>query len=191
VKPAAPAVAEAKRYPIYPEVRRKYAPRKQHPAKLRKSLQPGTVLILLAGKFKGRRVVLLRALPSGLLVVSGPYKLNGVPLRRVNPAYVIATKTRVDISKVKLSDKIQDSFFKPAIAPKRVKAEDKKNKAEAAFFNKPGKVNRTHLTPEQVAIQKEVDAQLLSAIKAVPLLAAYLRRPFSLARGQRPHEMVF
>ena len=42
----------------------------------------------------------------------GPFKINGVPLRRINQRYVIATSTRLDISKLKLSETFNDTYFR-------------------------------------------------------------------------------
>lgn len=98
--------------------------------KYRASLQPGTVLILVAGRFRGKRVVLLKTLTQGTLLVTGPFKLNGVPLRRVNARYVIATKTKVDLKGVdaKALEKVSgESYFA------RVKS-SKKQKGEEAFL---------------------------------------------------------
>merc|ERR1711920_297959 len=63
-------------------------------AKGRACIVPGSVVILLSGRFRGRRVVVLRRLDSGLLLVTGPYRLNGVPLKRVNAAYVLPTSSK-------------------------------------------------------------------------------------------------
>lgn len=60
------------------------------------------------------------------LPISGPFKINGVPLRRVNQAYVIGTSTKVDISGVNI-EKFDDKYFGKV-------AEKKKKKGEGEFF---------------------------------------------------------
>merc|ERR1719231_2042495 len=77
------------------------------PTSGRKCITPGSVVILLSGRFRGKRVVVLKRLETGLLLVSGPYKLNGVPLKRVNAAYVIPTSSKLNVSGVDVS-KVDD-----------------------------------------------------------------------------------
>jgi len=148
---------------------------------LRPSITPGTILILLAGRFRGRRVVFLKQLKSGLLLVTGPYKINGVPLKRVNQAYVIATSTKVDVSGVKLN-KFDDKYFR------RPKAE-KKQKTEATLFEPEKKVKV--IQPHRKEDQKEVDSKLVPEIEKVKYLSVYLTNKFSLQKKLFAHEMKF
>lgn len=152
---------------------------KVQPTKLRSSITPGTVLILLAGEFKGKRVVFLNQLKSGLLLVTGPFKVNGVPLRRVNQAYTIATSTKIDISGVDTS-KVVDALF-----------QKEQSKAKTGdFFDKEEKKAKT-VSPERKALQKKVDDAVVKAVAQTPLLGKYLGARFSLSAHQYPHTMAF
>merc|ERR1712232_797348 len=91
---------------------------------------------------------------SGLLLVTGPYKVNGVPLRRLNQAYVIATSTKVDISSLNVPEHIDDSYFA------RVPSANQEEAAKGA----PVKVNEEWLEKRK-ADQKAVDEALLPIVE--------------------------
>ncbi|KAH9902262.1 ribosomal protein L6e-domain-containing protein [Xylariomycetidae sp. FL2044] len=150
----------------------------------RKSLQPGTVLILLAGRFRGKRVVLLKTLEQGVLLVTGPFKINGVPLRRVNSRYVIATSYQVDLKGLdtkKIDEVASASYFA------RDKVKDKAG--EEAFFKQGEKPQKKEINSSRAADQKTIDKALIANIKKVDLLPSYLASSFSLRSGDKPHEM--
>jgi large subunit ribosomal protein L6e len=92
------------------------------------------VCIVLAGRYRGKRVVMLKQINDTILV-TGPFKINGVPLRRINPAYVIATSTKVNLASAsELSlDKFNEAYYK-------VKKEKKGKSTEQEFFGGEKKV---------------------------------------------------
>jgi len=171
-------------YPAEDVPKPKQSRKTAKPTKLRDSITPGTVLILLAGRFRGKRVVFLKQLESGLLLVTGPYKVNGVPLRRVNQAYVIATSTRIELGDFKPDVKINDSYFS--------KSEKKRTRsAEDEFFD-DGKPKEKEAFPEsKAADQREVDKVVVAAVKKTEYLGKYLKASWGLSKGEYPHQLVF
>lgn len=154
------------------------------PASLRSSITRGTVLILLAGRFRGRRVVFLKQLDSGLLLVTGPFKVNGVPLRRVNQAYVIATSTKVELGDFQLDEKFTDAYFAKS-------SKKSSTSAEEEFFSE-GKPKEKEAFPEaKSADQKDVDKAVIEGIKKTENLAKYLKSSWGLSKGQYPHQLNF
>ena len=173
------------------------------PTSTRPTLAPGAILILLAGRFRGKRVVLLKHLPQGVLLVTGPYKVNGVPLRRVNARYVIATSAKVDLKGI--DEKVVESASKEGYF---TKDKSKKAKGEEEFFKQGEKPEvrggssfraryavddvdsqKKQISSTRASDQKAVDKALLTNIKKEPYLISYLGTTFSLRKGDRPHEM--
>ena len=152
-------------------------PKKSH---ISAELVPGQVVILLSGRFRGRRVVYLKKLESGLLLVTGPYKYNGVPLKRVNAAYVLPTNTKLKVDE-KLAEGIKEELFK------RVNIEIKEEKD---FFVEE-KAKKERVTEERKKAQKDVDTQVKKAVDEVPMMKEYLRNRFALKNGDKPHLMKF
>ncbi|KAL2079327.1 hypothetical protein ACEWY4_025071 [Coilia grayii] len=125
------------------------------------SITPGTVLVLRTGRHQGKRVVFLKHLPSGLLLLTGPYALNQVPLSRACPDSVTATAVRVDISGVSIPETVTDSFFQRR----------RQRKPEEGGGEKSLKRN-----------QRAVDAQVLSCIREVPQVRKCLCVPYQRSK---------
>ena len=143
-------------------------------------LTPGQVVIILSGRFRGRRVVYLKKLESNLLLVTGPYKYNGVPLKRVNAAYVLPTNTKLNIN-AEIAKNVNDKFFD------RVDIE--RTKEEDFFEDKEKKKGR--ISEDKKKLQTEVDTEVKKAVDGVPMMKEYLRNRFALKSGDKPHLMKF
>jgi large subunit ribosomal protein L6e len=143
-------------------------------------LTPGQVVIILSGRFRGRRVVYLKKLESNLLLVTGPYKYNGVPLKRVNAAYVLPTNTKLNIN-AEIAKNVNDKFFD------RVDIE--RTKEEDFFEDKEKKKGR--ISEDKKKLQTEVDTEVKKAVDGVPMMKEYLRNRFALKNGDKPHLMKF
>lgn len=171
-----------------PPVQRRATKYPQRKHKLRRSLTPGTICILVAGRHAGKRVVFLKQLESGLILVTGPFKINAVPLRRVNQQYVIATSTKLDISKLNVDQKFNDTYFR---RDKRGANKSRKQQEGNIFASEKALYQVSDVRKTD---QAEVDKALLAVIKSHPekkMLLKYLGSRFGLRTGLYPHKIKF
>lgn len=141
----------------------------------------------MSGRHRGRRVVVLKTLASGNLLVTGPYAINGVPLKRVNPTYVIATSTKVSLDGVNAN--VDDAWFKRQRTWTQFQL---KNASEAKLKRvEQSKQAEAQWKTTAKTTQKQVDAKLLENIKKVEHLRGYLGTRFTLYNSTTPHTLVF
>lgn len=160
---------------------------------VRASLQPGVIAIILRGRFKGRHVIVLGQANgdqgrSSLVVTAGPYACNGVPMRRIDPAYLIATQTRIDLSALDTSALTSDIF--------KIQKKDRKRKGEGDFMGdcKTNVARKPKYTKEFRDVEKVMDQRLMETIKKDErrkALLGYLRSVFTINSGDMPHRMKF
>jgi large subunit ribosomal protein L6e len=157
-------------------VRSKHTRRTNRLPTQRKSIVPGRVAIVLEGKHRGKRVVIVKALQSGLVVVTGPASLNTVPLRRMSPAYLIATSVKLDFKTIAAAlpkeqslNAVDDKFFERErskhikLAKQQLTADEKKARTEKKLARrkeeseKPGgrKLNIVLKTPRTSVATKK------------------------------------
>ncbi|XP_020285714.1 60S ribosomal protein L6 isoform X2 [Pseudomyrmex gracilis] len=157
----------------------------EHRRYLRPNLTPGTICILLAGPHKGKRVVFLKQLKSGLLLITGPFIINACPLRRVSQNYVIATSTKLDLSGVVIPKRLNDEYFKR-------KRDKRAKKEEGDIFSK--KKEEYKPSEQRKSDQKLIDKMIIKVMKNRPdkkMLFTYLSAMFGLRSSQYPHRMKF
>merc|ERR1711915_608806 len=88
--------------------------------------------------------------------ITGPFKINGCPLRRISQRYLLATSTKIDVSAVKVPENINDKYFV------RIKAE-KTAKKEGDIFD--AKKETYKPSEQRKKDQAAIDTQVLAAIK--------------------------
>jgi len=181
-----------------------YTKSKHTIAKLRKSLVPGTVCIILNGRHKGKKCIFLKQLRrSGLLLVTGPHKVTGIAMRRIDQKHVIATSVRCDLGTYKVPERIDDFWFKVprgTRSHRRWKAhpnvlkEEVFDKKGRRIIHPKGNLKKFKLPLDRKKAQAEVDTVVVKALKAHKernMVIGYMKRQFGLRGDRYIHKMKF
>jgi len=160
------------------------------PTKLRKSLVPGTVCIILNGRHQSKKCVFLKQLRrSGLCLVTGPYGVNKVPLRRIDQRFVQPTSIHLPLPEgFKVPGHIDDAWFKK----KRGTKSQVTTKATEAMVKS---VKKTKAKPNlsRKKAQRFVDEAVMKSFKKHDdkMVVKYMKRPFGLVGERYAHNIKF
>ncbi|KAI1292028.1 60S ribosomal protein L6 [Halotydeus destructor] len=163
---------------------------KTHKRTFKAGLQPGRVLIVLAGRHKGKRVVVLKTLASGLILITGPHVINGCPIRRMHQNFVIVTSTKLDLSGLQVPETIDDKYFKK-VRLNLKNAKSKKAEGGDIFDTKTEAYKPSEQRKkDQIAVDKQV-VEVIRKNADKKLLFSYLGSYFQLRNRVYPHALKF
>lgn len=155
--------------------------------KLKTGLTLGTVLILLAGRFRGSRVVFLKQLDSGLFLATGPYRVNG-SLRCERRAAAPGQPALLH----RHQHQGRHRRRRRRVRGRRVlreggrEGQKEPKEAEGMLAAEAGKAGPSE---ERQAVQKEVDEAIAKGLGAD--VKQYLKTRFALSARMYPHELKF
>nr|UXY86672.1 60S ribosomal protein L6B [Cryptomonas paramecium] len=91
----------------------------------------GSVAIISFGKLRGKKAIILRTTKCRMFVISGPFSLNGISIRRIKYNHLIPTQNRLNISSVdtKIFD---DEYFIFLKKSKKTGSQNLKNRLKMA-----------------------------------------------------------
>jgi len=159
--------------------------------RLRKSIQPGVIGIVLKGDQRAKRVVCLKQIDSGLLLVCNP--VGDVAPTTVYHQLFLATKMKIDVSGVKIPEEMTHEYFHNKRQERRDYRKALK-KASVLGEDRPKmrKSPEDKMTPERLAINKKLEDQLTPLITGHPegeTFVQYMKSLFSLGANDYPHRM--
>ncbi|CAG0922363.1 unnamed protein product [Notodromas monacha] len=201
------------------KISKRAAPRR--PLPLKKSLTPGTICILLSGRHKGKRVVFLKQLRTGLILVNGKiafiscYNTSAVILRSYTPrktsSYVYSSFGQLTsedtyigiydemlfvighIYGVLFVQRLCESFYR-SFPREQMSIAPHRRFGPVAMSKNDTKKERYVVSDDKKKDQKEVDKVILTAMRKHPdakLMWKYLRAVFGLRHGMFPHKRLF
>ncbi|MEN2496174.1 MAG: 60S ribosomal protein L6 [Marteilia pararefringens] len=166
--------------------------------KLKKSLTPGTVVILLRGEHQGKRCIFLKQLGSGFILVTGPKIVNGVPLMRADQKMVIVTSHKIDLSEesLKIYERVKDKTLKASIKSKQA-YELEPMSSEMIGLKRNKRILDVWELSIRDLVQDRLDKSIIAKMETEKdadtrrLNFGYLRSVFSLGTKDLPHKMAF
>ncbi|AEA38705.1 60S ribosomal protein L6B (nucleomorph) [Cryptomonas paramecium] len=132
----------------------------------------GSIVIISFGKLRGKKAIILRTTKCQMFVISGPFSLNGISIRRIKPGHIITTRNRLDVDSVNTRI-FDDEYFIFLKKSRKRGNQDLKNRLKMAHALREIHIDRYLLN------QISTNLFLKAYLKAKYTQNSYTKMPFS------------